>query len=519
MSKSVSKLIRGLAGGIGLSLAVAAGAIGLAAGIATRPAQAAGLSSLVASEVKVGDKIKITLKDGTVVEGEVVEVTATGWRVRVAMGIGTSVRTVEKADLKSIEMADGSPAEGGATSPTGRPTLGPGGGSSGARTGAEPKKPGETVVHFTRLRGVLGQDLSPTPLRRILKDARETQADVIVFMLDMEYTLRGQTASAYDAAGGAKGAYDQLGTVRELETLLTDDIQNNPAWVTKPRVVMWVKKGMGGPAFLALPIRDVFFHPEGHLGGIGYLDQYAAGVGDEVAQEKQRGLRLGRALGLALKGGHDPKIVTAMSRADYPLAYRLVGGKPVFYETKDPPADAFILTNGGSPPDTAEDILNFRGKNVLTLDAQTALNLNFSRGTVSTIEQLLAELGVERNFRIIRDTGEKEFKRWRELVNRAETDIRNLWARFQNTEVNGETPARRNGQRDQRIGALNRIKSILAEYGEAISPRALPVGGSPVDCARELDVMIEQLQIEKRNDRPAGGGGGGGGGGGPQPNG
>lgn len=517
MSNRVTKLLSGL-GLMGLMLA---GALAGGTLLAARPAQASMVSASagLADAAKVGDKVKITLKDGSVVEGEVVEVTETGWRVKVSMGIGSTVKTVERADYKSIEMADGSPADGGsAGGGAGKPSIGPGsGGGAAGRTAPTAKKADETVVYFVRLTGKLGHDLSPTPLRTVLKGAREAQADYIIFELDMDFIVGGREQKEYYNRGGAQDVFNQLELCRELETLMTDDINNNPLWTTRPKVVMWIKKGLGSPAFLALPIRDLYFHPEGHLGGIGYLDLLFEGVGDEVAREKQRGLRLGRVLGLSNKGGYDRRVLEAMMRGDYALSYRMVGGKPVFFENQEAPPDAFVLSNGGTPRDTGDDLVRMKGKNVLTLDAQTALNLGVSKGTVATLDQLLSAMGIERNFTVVRDQGERELRRWRETILRAETDIRNLWARFQNTEINGETPARRNAQRDQRIGALNRIKTILAEYGEAISGEVLPVGNDPVSCARQLDVIIEQLQAQKRNDRPAPGAGPGGGGRGPAP--
>ena len=93
--------------------------------------------------------------------------------------------------------------------------------------------------------------------------------------------------------------------VRELDTMLADRVNLGGEFKTKPRMVAWVNKATGGAAFFPFLFKEIYFTSDGKMGGLGALESMFGGVGDEAVRQKQRSLRLGRAKGLAAKGGHD----------------------------------------------------------------------------------------------------------------------------------------------------------------------------------------------------------------------
>jgi CheY-like chemotaxis protein len=461
----------------------------------------------VPEQVRVGQQVVIVLRGGGTVTGELVEETATEYRVRVRTMLSETVRTISKAEVSAISRApDAQPAAG--TTIGGQP----------AGTQARTRDPSKKLVFVIPFTGALGHDVTPRPLRRALQEAKRAEADIIIFDMNMAFVMQGrEVEDLFVNHEGTSSAYALLDTARELDTVMTDEIRDDPTWVKKPQTVVWVRRALGPPAFLVLPFRDIFFHPNARMGGIGHLEQMAEGRADNVVTEKWRGMMLAMVVGLANKGGHDRRLIEAMCRTDYRLSYSMEGGRPVYYEMEHADRGEFVLTNGGKPQDSLEDIARFTGRNVLTLDAPLAKKLGVSRGTADSIERLLFEMGIERDYEIDRDTAERVFKNWQESVRRAEQDAMRLWREFQNVQVNGATASQRNSQRMRQIGFLRQIKQLLAQYGEAFRREAIPVGGTAVGWDVQINIIIDRLQAQIRNDRDGGGGGGGvGGGGGPR---
>ncbi|MFN7558994.1 MAG: hypothetical protein ACK5RX_06495, partial [bacterium] len=179
--------------------------------------------------------------------------------------------------------------------------------------GTNQSDPNAAVVYLIKVRGEVGTDFSATPLKRALDDAKKIQPDVIVLQIDSAVKPKngrgGEGKDGENLLTEQSQAFDSVDSVTEISTLLIDDIRDNKGWVKKPRLVAWVKRALGPAAFLPFVCKDIYYTPDAVHGGIGYLDYYFNGVGDVVVREKQRSLRMGRAEGLAVKGGHDFRII------------------------------------------------------------------------------------------------------------------------------------------------------------------------------------------------------------------
>lgn len=366
---------------------------------------------------------------------------------------------------------------------------------------ADPNNASDTnaaKVYIIELRGEFGRDCSPTPLARAIDEARKMQADYIVVRIDCDYKLRGQATQDFNAAGGAADAYDTE-KAAEMATMLTDRIRDDPKWEKKPKLVMWIRKALGPACFFPWVSHDIYYTPDALHGGIGYLDRLFGGTGDYVVREKQRSLRMARAKGLAEKGGYDARIITAMSRNDYVLSVNYVGGKPEYHEDL---SGEEILTDGGNEEngrmDKMEDVVRYRGNDVLTLNAEKALKLGISKGTVGTIDDLIFDLGIARNYKVLDGKANKIFSEWSREVHKAEKDLGDKWREFNMTPIEGDTPDKRNQGRSKRIAILNQMKLLVKKYGEALNPRAVRAPTNEAD----LNSMIEQLQQQIRLDKP-----------------
>lgn len=348
-------------------------------------------------------------------------------------------------------------------------------------------------VYLVPLRGEVGHDVCVSSLRRVMEDAKKQDPDFIVFFADFTWSIYGKQVSSDEEA---TGSWDMVGKVAEMQAVFTDAVRDDPTWKKKPRVIFWVRRAMGAAAFLPLVCKEIYFTPDGRMGGLGYLERLFEGRGDEVVREKQRSLRLGNVQGMGNKGGYSPELVRGMSRSDIPLSVTLVGGKPEYHWDL---SGEEILMDAGTKPDTLDQIVRLEGNDTLTLSARQAKMLGVSIGDVENIDALMFTLGIERNYTLISESGSKILRRWAEDLAKAERDVNKLFAEFQRTPIEGPTPTDRNKGRAKRIAKLSEMKRIVEQYEGSINPRA--IRGMPRDFIGQINVAIDRLRTEIRLDR------------------
>ncbi|MGD9689763.1 MAG: hypothetical protein AB7K52_08940 [Phycisphaerales bacterium] len=359
------------------------------------------------------------------------------------------------------------------------------------------------LIYRIDLVGNFGHEVTFTPLKKIMDDAKKWNPDYLVFYVNLSFERYGQTFSEHEANPALTSyAFNQLETARELQTLMTDRIRDDPDWKTrtgeKPQLIMWVKRALGGAAFVPFVAPKIYYTSDGQHGGIGYLEYIFAGVGDYDAREKQYSLRMGRAEGLAYKGGHEPLIIRAMAFMREWLSVSYVGGKPVFF--RDNSGDELLTDDGDAEAgrrDSFDDALRGHGNDCLNLDASSALKLGLSAGTIDTNEDLADALGIARSFTLVRGKSSEVIKRWGKDVNAAERELNNKYREFQRTPIEGQTPSDRNRGRGKRLRLLKEMIEIFNKYGEAMNPREI----QQVPPKNELEIGIEQIKQQMRQDR------------------
>ncbi|MBX9736740.1 MAG: hypothetical protein K2X32_07425 [Phycisphaerales bacterium] len=384
-------------------------------------------------------------------------------------------------------------------------TKGPESERAKAKAEFEAKKADPTVkrVYVIPLRGEFGRDVSATPFRRALQDAKKEQADIIVFAINASFTVNGQTYQEWASIMGQTVWQSQASeTARELATMFHEGIRDDADWKTrdgsKPRVVGWVRKAMGPSAMLTLSIPELYFAPDARVGGVGYLNLVFEGVGDEVVREKQRSLRMGRFEGMVRDGGYPVEIVRAMSRSDTLMSVRYEDGKPVFLNDL---SGIDILADGADPNrrDTMEQLVRLEGNDVLTLNAKIAGDLGVSKGTAASEDDLVSNLGIERNYVLIGERARKIFADWSEEVSNAEREFAKTFRQYREINVQGRTAAERNTLRGRQLALLNSMKRDIEKYREAINGRN--IGGMPDGWISEINVLIDRIKQQMRLDR------------------
>jgi len=351
-------------------------------------------------------------------------------------------------------------------------------------------------VYVIEFDGVFGRDISSTPVKNAMRDAKKLGPDVIVVVVSNDWSKALQGGLKEDDLPDDWGMFDEFNIADEIEPYLTENVERE--WEKQPRVVYWVKQAMGGAAFVPFWSSEMYFAPDARLGGIGYLERIFGSTGDEVVREKQFSLRLGRARGMAIQSGYEPKLIEALARSDYVLSYKLVGGEPVYFERFPENDGEILLTDDGKDDneDTIELLARGQGNDVLTLDAELAKTLGVSQGTVASLDDLMFKLGIHRNYEILDGRSDRIMSQWRTGVRGALRQIPRMLKDYEAIEIGGADARERNQARSRQISKLKGIRKILVKYEGAINPRRY---GFP--SITDIDAMIAGIKLQIAADR------------------
>lgn len=433
---------------------------------------------------------RVTFKNGRVVEGRILEENDRELKMEVVFAGISATTTYRRSEVLTIERGVVKPAEGGgaASAPAASPTKDAPASEQGASaTGGE----GGARVYLVELKGVFGKDVTETPLQRALDDAKALDPDVVVFKMDLkpaeEVEIPGMSA-----AERIRG-FDGLFLAENMTPVIEKAVRDGR------RVVFWIKRAEAGAAFLPLICPEIYFTPDGRLGGIGTLQKFD--IGDKRVNEKQISLRLGHAEGIAIHGGYAPELVRAMARSENWLAVRFEGGEPKFMmsePTKEQLADGWIVLsdNGeGDNQDTMEQEVRRQGNDVLNLDAKWARDLKVSKGTADSLDDLVFEMGLGSSHTLIEGKGQGILDDWSKRVGAAEEEVRRLMLRHRDLQPQqGEDQARFLGKKMQ---LLREVAGILGVYAEVYDREG--------QQRANLNSQIEQYREEIRKLSQQGG--------------
>ncbi|MGD9692668.1 MAG: hypothetical protein AB7G17_11675 [Phycisphaerales bacterium] len=431
---------------------------------------------------------RVTFKNGRVVEGRIVEQNDRELKMEVVFAGISAVTTYARSEILTIERgvvrdAGGEPAATTATPSEPAPAS--------ERTTESASSGGGARVYMVELKGVFGKDVTETPLQRALDDAQSMDPDVVVFKLDLK------PAEEIDFPGFAVAerirGFDGLFLAENMTPVFERAIREGR------RIVFWVKRAEAGAAFLPLIGPEIYFSPDGRLGGIGTLQRFD--MGDKRVNEKQISLRLGHAEGIAIQGGYAPELVRAMARSENWLAVRFEGGEPKYMmrePTKQEQDDGWIVLSDdgeGNNKDTMEMEVRRQGNDVLNLDAKWARDLRVSKGTAGTLEDLVFEMNLGSSHTVIEGKGQGILDDWSKRVNAAEEEIRRLFLRHRDLQPQqGEDQARYLGKKMQ---LLREISGILGVYAEVFDRE----GGQRAQLASQIEAYREEIRKLSQRDR------------------
>ncbi|MEO1716020.1 MAG: hypothetical protein AAFR76_02815 [Planctomycetota bacterium] len=465
----------------------------------TRPALlGATLAAAVAFGAAAEPTHELLLTNGDTLSVQILEETETQIKVNVFYGTLSAPRTFQRSEIITTTAlaADGTAKDDAPAVADTRST--------------DTERPADAVpVYAFELDGELGWDISVTPLRQKMEKAREAGAEYVIVKLDN--VRAGLPEWVDEAIVDDAGAFDTLFQAEALVAPLTTEVRAD--WDNQPTIVFWVDRAMEGMAFIPLLKPDVYFTSDGRMGGVGDLEGMFGSMGDEVVRDKQESLRQEQVKGYAIEGGHNTMIVDAMIRQGDALWYRIENGEVRFEMRRDNEAplgggwERLTDTGEGEFADTDSDVVRLRGNDTLTLDADTAFKIGFSKGTADSLDDLLFELGIEDRAYIIddndgdglADSADRIGQTWGRGLTSALRTLRNMERDIANIRIPENAGDRAQQIREsQTLRILRRAIQLLNRYEEVFDPNE--------QWRVNLELRIQQIENEIRRRRIGGGG-------------
>ncbi len=502
--------------------------VGLLLALASPLWLAGAMSALAAEEPKPAPKEtqagnpapdRIVLRSGRIVDGKILDETETQITMNVVMNGITAKTTFLKTEVLEIKRGvnTSAPPTVAVKSPQPDPIKKkevPAKEDKEPDSAANEDDPDLTRLYLVEIEGRFGFDVSKTALANLFKEADKELADTIPAPGDSDRTIvdpakRDRNIIVIKMNTGSQPGDNTIFAAEDLAPVVKEQIVDRGR-----RVVFWIELAAGGAAILPFVSPDIYFTPEGRLGGIADLDKF--NIGDHMVDEKQISLRIGHAEGFLIKGGYGEHIpaLHAMLRKQYWLFVRFEGGKPIYLE-KEPdegdPHEWVLLSDDGEGENADEAALI--GNDMFLLEPDWAEKLGISDGTAETIDDLAFRLGVQRHYKAIeKNRGQKALDAWKTGIDDAiknvlpeetETTRRGkLWREYDDIPPGGDFTERKRS-RGRKINILRQIRAIVAQYAEVLDP-----GGT---YRAEIDVEISKLKLEAevdaRQNRPQGGAG------------
>jgi len=454
----------------------------------------AGAPAMPRASVAMADQDTLIFKDGKVVTGKILKEDATTIKFKGSVGGIEFEADYKKDDILEIKRAKVDPkGEKPKTTET-KPV------DDKSKTPAakeEPAAPSEGGVKYytMELSGHFGWDISQTPIRDCMKEATKGGADYVIVIMDNDWSQGPKELSEDRKPEDA--AFDELFRAEDMDDIFSSELSS---FSKPPKVVFWVKRAMGGGAFLPLVCPTMYFSSDGKLGGIGNLTKLFGGMGDEVVRQKQYSLRLKHAEGIANTGGYSIQLLRAMAIPEFVLTVAYPNGEPVYYERMPEGPGEFLLTDNGEgeSADTAKALEAGEGNDVLTLTAKLAQDLRVSKGTVDDIDQLKFELGIARSGVEVKGHAKQIMEGWAKGLEQAMRDLRRLRGEANAIQMGGDF-TQRTRARGQKKQILQKMQGILKKYGEVFGEeRRL---GMDSDLQREIDLLDHDQTLDLQQQR------------------
>ncbi|MEO1128105.1 MAG: hypothetical protein AAFX05_00185 [Planctomycetota bacterium] len=451
-----------------------------------------------------GNLDRLIFLNGRVVDGELLEETATEYVFRVHYGNMPPVETrYRKTEVLELQLDAVAPAEDGDAIRI----LDNDDDNDDAR---KERNPNAALIYLVELEGSFGSDISDTPLREMFEDVDRVFGDIVsqplgggamTGVVDPAKRDKHIVVIKLNCEADPRLGFDGIFRAEQLGPIIEEQTQTKGR-----RIVFWIDRAFDGAAFLPWLSREIYFTTDGAMGFSQDLEDFDSG--DDMVDEKLISARFGHAHGFALDGGYvlGPEIINAMARRSYWLAYRMVGGEPELMQRK-PTADEqragwVVLTDSGDgeyKDEELEAVRNFNDR--LILGSDLAYKLGVSKGICDSEADIAHALRVHRNYEFVDHRGQRIFEEWSDSIENALRQISQsqqtpgmLWEEFNRIRVDGSYNDRKRA-RGRQMNILRQIRSIVKRFEEVWDPSG--------NFQSNLSLQIEQIKKAQELDKAA----------------
>jgi len=329
------------------------------------------------------------------------------------------------------------------------------------------------AVYKVPVKGTFGLDAHTRIIRMVWDEAIAAHAQAIILEFDCSQEL---------------GPGADIEEYRDFFEVLKRE-----ARAKEIHVVVWVKEASGVGLAYALMFPEIYFQPDGQMGGGWVINEsLSQNFKDEAVRSKMVSAWVGICRGMAEEGGHDQLLCEAMIRPEVVLSMDYEGDQPRF--RNDLEGEVPLDTKDGKEPE-----------NALELSAEQANEYGISGGTYRTVEDLMFELGF-REYRYVEGNADDFTKKWADGWRKALDEYRYIRADMALIDTYNEAIDRKIAKK---ISKLREVQALIKKW----PPLELYI--NPEQIYFEIDTFKKELRNINNNTAPGSGGSTGGGGGKP----
>jgi hypothetical protein len=326
----------------------------------------------------------VYLKDGRVLEGDIVRETDSFIFVRVMIGGVGKDELVLRSDIERIER-EPEPAED-----AGEEKLDEIDRDLAEDEAAAPSD-GAVRVAFITLEEMVGPFMFAPALSDSVDALEDDDADVVILRIN--------------SGGGA------LAEIEPLIEVIEDEIK--PEY----RVAAWIESAISAAAMTASICEEIYFMSEGNLGAATGFRQTGSGAEAMGGRELEEVLKIME--GVSDRGQKNPLVMRAMQVPTNLSADFTSDGRVVW--RNDLEGEHIVATEN----------------DILTFDSQTAVKYQYARGVADTKDELMRMMGYSDWVEVGHDADEVQ-QRHREEVARGQTEINKAFQLLQLAMQNGD---------------------------------------------------------------------------------
>ncbi len=324
-------------------------------------------------------------------------------------------------------------------------------------------------VYKVPIKGPFGLDAHKRIIRMIWDEAMEAHAKTIILEFD---------------------CWQELGPGADIEEYRDFfEVLKREARSKEVHVVVWVKEARGVALAYALMFPEIYFQPDGEMGGGWAINEaLSQNFQDPAVRAKMISAWVGICRGMAEEGGHDQLLCEAMIRPEVVLSMDYEGDKPKF--RSDTEGEVILDANSGEEPE-----------NALELTAKQANEYGISGGTYRTVDDLMFKLGF-REYRYVEGHADDFATKWADGWKKALDEYRYIRADMALIDTYNEPIDRKIAKK---ISKLREVQALIKKW----PPLELFI--NPEQIYFEIDTYKKELRNINEQNRPGGTNPGGGG--------